>query len=266
MMSLISTLKRHRKIKRAESKVYQSIQDERHPRIIVYNMGKVASTSIYNALKKRNDCYGFHTHSLTQLEVNDSFWDRNRRIRHCISLAKHIIQPKHPTKIITLVRDPLARNISAYFETNKKAKAPNFDTTKINYLIEDFIEHFNHHENEDWYQNEFNRALDTDIFAYEFDRERGWSIFKNGSFEVLVLKTSLPDSEKTKQIEQFTGIENLVINRINETGAKKASSCYKQFKETIKFPDQIAQSIIRSRFTQHFFTESEICNMRKQWL
>jgi hypothetical protein len=265
-MSLISKFKRRGKIKAAEKRVRQSVKDEKRPRIIVYQMGKVASSSIYHALNKRSDCYGFHTHCLTRTKVNDSSSNPNKRGRHSISLAEHIIKPKHPTKIITLVRDPFARNISAFFETNKKAKTPNLDTTQINHLIDEFIQDVNHNQNQDWYDNEFKQALDIDIFAYEFDRERGWSTFKQGPFEVLVLKTNLPDAEKTKQIAQFIGIEDLVIDRINETGAKKSKPCYKQFKETIQFPDEIAQSILKSRFTQHFFTDSEIDNMRKQWL
>ena len=262
-MSLISTLKRRRKIKAAEIKVLRSSKDDELPRIIVYQMGKVASSSIYKALKKRNDCYGFHTHRLTLTKANDNL---NKRGRHSISLAEHLIKPKRPTKIITLVRDPFARNISAYFENNEKAKAPNLDTNQINALIDDFIENGNHNHNQNWYDNEFKKALDIDIFAYEFDRERGWSTFKQGPFEVLVLKTNLPDSEKTKQIAKFTGIEDLVIDRINETGAKKSNHCYKQFKETIRFPSEIAQPIFESRFTQHFFTQSEIDAMKTQWL
>lgn len=265
-MNLISTLKRRRKIKAAEIKVLQSSKDDALPRVIVYQMGKVASSSIYKALKKRNDCYGFHTHCLTLTKANDSTSNLDKRGRHSISLAEHIIKPQRPTKIITLVRDPFARNISAYFENNEKAKAPNLDTNQINSLVEDFIENSNHNHNQNWYDNEFKKALNIDIFAYEFDRERGWSTFKQGPFEVLVLKTNLPDSEKTKQIAKFTGIEDLVINRINETGAKKTTSCYKQFKEMIQFPDEIAQPILQSRFTQHFFTDSEIDRMKKQWL
>lgn len=263
-MGLLNAIKRQRRLNRLNRKVSKSAQDTL-PVAIVYQMGKVASSSIYHALKHRPDCYGFHTHLLTVNDVADNFWNRNRHDRLSIEIRRQLLLAKRPLKIITLVRDPFARNISAYFETSPKIpKRANPSVTAAS-LIDDFLENFNHNECEDWFTKEFRDALGIDIFSHPFDPETGWSKIESDNLEILTLKTTLNDELKRDLVENFIGIENLQLARVNETGDKTINALYKEFKSSIHFPEAIFQQVMESDFTQHFFTKSEHESIRQKW-
>lgn len=272
-MNLISLCKRHAKILRARRKIKRSLNSNA-PTVFIYQMGKVASTSIYEALKERKDCHAFHAHLLggknliaRKRRVRDSFWSPDKRYRISNSFSSQIIQPRFPVKIITLVRDPFERNISAFFENADSVRATEKNEEQfIPELIKEYLGKAKHTQPEDWYKNEFHDALGIDIFQYPFDAETGWSTIEHGSYDVLILKTTLSDKEKAQQISSFLGIERLEIPRTNRTGEKALHTTYQRFKESIIFPEKIGLAMLQSQFTQHFFTQAEIDTMRLRWL
>jgi len=263
-MRLLKAIKRKRRLNRLKIRVSQSARNTL-PVVIVYQMGKVASSSIYHALKARNDCYGFHTHNLTTTQANDSFWNPNRHNIISVELQKQLLDRKRPLKIVTLVRDPFARNISAYFETSPNI--PNKKSSKaiVSELVEDFLQTFNHSICNDWFEKEFRNALGIDIFSHSFDAAIGWSQITIDQIDLLTLKTTLQDNKKRKLIEQFVGIEDLALERINDTREKSINTLYREFKDSIRFPKSIFDAVANDRFTTHFFTELERQEMRKRW-
>jgi hypothetical protein len=265
--------KRHAKIQRTLRKIKHGLNSDA-PMVIVYQMGKVASSSIYDALKNRSDCCAFHTHTLSRTNIDarkqrtgDSFFAPDKRYRVSDALSKQVIQSRYPTKIITLIRDPFERNISAFFENSKSVQqAKQADEPFIDELIQEYLGSTNHLLPEKWYQNEFFNALDINIFEHSFDPVSGWATIQQGPYDVLILRTTLSDEEKSKRIEDFLNIEDFTMPRSNQTGDKALKHTYQRFKSSIVFPDSIGHSILQSRFTQHFFTPTEIDTMQQRWL
>jgi len=272
MLNPLSLLKRHRKIGRQCKRIQESTSGTA-PIVLVYQMGKVASSSIYHALRSRDDCFAFHTHLLSALNRNkrrnhikDSFWAPDERLRLSDTLAKNIIEPKHPAKVITLVRDPFARNISAFFE-NHPAPRANYKKQSqfVAELIEVFMRETNHMLPGNWYLNEFNGALGINIFDYPFDSSLKWSRHRLAPYDLLVLRTDLDDVKKDGILSDFLEIKDLKISRTNQTSTKSVNPVYQEFKETIRFPKEIADPLLNSRFTRHFFSAREIETMREKW-
>lgn len=266
-MNLINIFREHRKIQKIDRKIRSCVHTT-HPIVFIYQMGKVGSTAIATALKKRNDCFAFQFHRLRS-EYCGSFWNPDRRSWLSYSLKKNIIEKGLPVKIITLVRDPFARNISAFFEnpeTETFLKNHVGNTLFMEDLINRFVEASNHQANELWFTNEFQSVLGIDIFSWPFNKLRGWDIYSQAPFEILVLKVTLPDEEKACRISEFLGIPDVRIERDNQTSDKSIKDIYKAFKESAQLPENIAKAVLDSRFTHHFFTDDEIRGFYKRWL
>lgn len=90
--------------------------------IIVHTMAKVGSLNVYSSLNKKLPTIAlFHTHNLDveQAKKNIALCFENGiypSSRSPVFLIHNQIVSKHrPYKIITLYRDPIERNISAFF-------------------------------------------------------------------------------------------------------------------------------------------------------
>lgn len=88
--------------------------------ILIYQMGKVASRTIYKSLLYTPGMQVFHVHRIGK-DVHPNLYERVARFGH-------------PAKIITLVREPISRNISDFFQHldqycgTKNAQKKFFDT------------------------------------------------------------------------------------------------------------------------------------------
>src|SRR5437016_3236817 len=101
--------------------------------IIVHQMGKVGSKSVQLSLRKAYEALGiqipiYHTHTLNSFEQGkqNAFQDRKQRnpadrlaaLEYGEIIRKQIDEnPTQHWNIVSLVRDPIARNISAFFES-----------------------------------------------------------------------------------------------------------------------------------------------------
>jgi hypothetical protein len=73
-------------------------------------MGKVASSSVYRSLKTQYNGACLHGHSFTAHH-------QNLAVRKLFEIkSKNDV----PVKLITLIREPISRNLSAFFENFKR--------------------------------------------------------------------------------------------------------------------------------------------------
>jgi|SRR5690606_2252081 len=94
------------------------------PYILIYQMGKVGSSSIYASLKAKGVPKVFHLHRMnpeTTQKMKRTFLEQNllaqfRTEQLFETIYRKAIQRRKKVKIITLVREPISRNISAFFE------------------------------------------------------------------------------------------------------------------------------------------------------
>lgn len=237
-------------------------------------MGKVASSSIYHSLKNYPEfCYAFHTHNLNPERIQarnartpNNILNPDRRNQNSEDLGHHIIEPGHPAKIITLVRDPFARNISAFFENSTSfSAAPSDPNDAMEYLRAAFFEETNLRHPDHWFQEEFNRTLQLDIFAHPYDPEQGWRQFSSAPYDVLVLSTELPDEEKAKRVSEFVGIPGFQLERRNTSPPGGRKELYEAFKAHIRFPEEAVDEVLNTRYAQHFFDAEIREAFRERW-
>ena len=101
---------------------------ETTPPIIIYQMGKAGSTAVYRSLKKKNIVNPrYHVHFLSHRNMGEveqyyrSVDARNEMnsLRFCRLLRHKVDRIKKPVYLISIVRDPVAREISDVFQNMK---------------------------------------------------------------------------------------------------------------------------------------------------
>ena len=152
--------------------------------VLIYQMGKVASSSIYNSLKdKKNVTYQIHRFDEDYIkEVNDfnknksGFSESKIVDERSVRIKKLFLKkPSKPIFLISLVRDPIERNVSAFFQ-NKNHLAKNYSYANTQDLIELFYNLYAHETPLIWFDKEFKKTTGVDVYDFPFNKKQKHTI------------------------------------------------------------------------------------------
>ncbi|BAG03115.1 putative capsular polysaccharide synthesis family protein [Microcystis aeruginosa] len=229
MSKLLDNLTYLRKIVLQDIKLRFRLYATNQTPIIIYQMGKVGSSSVMKSLKKKAILPLFHVHFLLKNADNRSFYnpnvyeilsvklEREMLLRQGKFLYNKIIAPKKQVKIISLTREPIGRNVAAFFqnferETGKKYEQSNFTPQELRDI---FINFFPHSTPLDWFDNYFKPFLGIDVYEYPFPKEQGYLRINKDNVDLLILKLETSDSVKEKAIAEFLGLKEFKLVRTN---------------------------------------------------
>lgn len=253
--AIIYRLRTSLREKRIKARFTESINT--HKPIIVYQMGKVASMTIYNSLKEQYPGITLHRH-----ELNASHWQD-------AVLLKHANEDHKPLLLISMMRDPIARNISAFFQnfeviTGVKPQDSKFTNQQLSdiYFSNPKMDHDPPYT---WFDKNTKRHFGIDIYATPFPKQEGWARFKNGSVELLLLKAEISDDKKTQLIKEFTGLKNFQLKASNVSEDKDYAHLYASFKKEVHIPKDYLDRFYNAAEVKYFYTDEEIATMRKKW-
>lgn len=241
--------------------------------ILVFTMAKVGSLSVYNSIKNQSDIPCFHIHSLSEEEAL-------RTIEICqekgvypgsrspaFMLHKHLLRKQETYKVISLFRNPIARNLSAFFEAFEihmgvpahlfKGSLQDVETA--------FHEKLDHSYCKDWFDNHLKPGTGVEVYEHAFAKEKGHAILEGNETEVLLLKSSLDDVLKSKLVGDFCDIKDFSIKNVNVTNTKKGATLYGEFKSYIRFSKSYLEDQLESKYMNHFFTKEEKEALYKKW-
>lgn len=160
---------------------------------------------------------------------------------------KYADEIKTADYIITLVRNPVKRQISRFFHTVGhffKEQTPTIE--KLNdKLYEMSIYQNNLYLN--YHDREFTRLLGIDIFTKPL--VDGWGIFKD---RVLVIRTEDLTRIGAKAIKEFTGLD-VAIERKRPAEGEKYAGLHKGFLGQFKAKEAWLDEIYKSTFYTHFY-------------
>ena len=247
--------------------------------VLVYQPGKTGSTTITNSLYAAG-VTNQHIHWITGSRLISHHCNETQKNMERLLSDKNLyaLRQRNPIKIITLVREPISREYSLlfqYFDSHGIFTAmsksnlsfvdscnkwlSNRTVDKVYPQISGTLEQFS------WFYDELMAVFGVDIFSYPFDREKGYSIIKQGNVEVLVMKL-----EKLNSLEQiigdFVGVSHFKLINANEGGAKPSEYLYKNLRNVIKIPKKMVSFYYdNNRHMNHFYTENEKTEFLKKW-
>lgn len=223
--------------------------------IIVFQMGKVGSTAVVEGLKAHAPNDVFHIHRMNP----DRRAPRGRgelRDKEYLgsALFHHVFVQKRKALVVMIVRDPIARNLSAYFH---------HDATEP--TVEGFVNGYNHGVPEKWFDYQMLPATGIDVFNYPFDHERGWMVIEHPQWPVLVLRAETPDDTRAAALAEFTGFPITTLPAKNTAADRGYSDAYTDFKRHLELPEAFVDRLLSMRYVRHFYSDVERDEFRDRW-
>ncbi len=256
--------------------------------VLVYQMGKVGSCSVVQSIKKLRSQYRpFHIHYLTDAGLNQiekgnrrQFAVRGRIARHYLDslYARRLLQRQTgDLKIITLLRDPVARSISAFFhfmeytfpEFEMERKLEELSTEA---LVEALMPYFwkrfqwDRHRPRDWFTQELQGVLGFDVLAHPYPRERDYAVLRQPGLEVLVIKLEHLTRCAEPALREFLGLPEVPLHNTNEATGRSYYAAYQAFQNAVKIPADLLDETYGSPYVRHFYSDAEIAGFRSRWL
>lgn len=262
--------------------------------ILVYQMGKVGSSSVVRSIKSNNlQVYNLHTLNRAYLHADQKIYRKEfvSGSRDAITLWQELFFFRKigckfngkSVKIISLVRDPVARNISHFFQwpnmimeqvdNGFHVRSPSFHYDEVinsedieEELSNLYLMRFKRHDRPlVWFDKEMKQNFKIDVYEKNFPMEKGYCIYRNGNTEVMVIKLEKLNEVSGKAFKEFLGIESFELITANIGRKKKTSDLYRRFLDTIKLPVDYLDSMYKSKFAIHFYSKEEIDSFRARW-
>jgi Putative capsular polysaccharide synthesis protein len=242
--------------------------------ILVYQMGKVGSTAFEGAL----DGSSIHLHTLYSNNPCPPHvaMARPNLIARLMGLVSSLVKrqavlSRSKIKVISLVRDPYERNVSMFFQSlpfwyADYVVSNGIDARSEGYqlLFDAFEKGFDHHYPLTWFDREFKRLFGIDVFDYQFDSEKGGLRIQEGKVDLLILRMDKLSS-CAELVGEFCG-EGIDLQSANKGESKWYAGVYRYFRDNYVPSAEMLDYLYQSKFSEKFFTESEIINMRKKHL
>jgi len=239
--------------------------------VFIYQMGKVGSTSLAHSIPNAVHIHAFYTKNHTcpaRLKGLAKFGWRYYiyRIEQELvaALLRKAFRDRKETKIITLVREPIKRNVSMFFHDldaylfaahtnclNTRVKPLPTRNQNQSLLTEVFDQEFDHQYPLTWFDEEMQSMTELRVYDTAFDKEKGFSIVSNQKYKLLCLRTD-KIVQRGKEINDFIG-EEVSIKMNNQAQKKWYGDLYKQFILDYKISGELDNLIKASRYYKHFF-------------
>jgi hypothetical protein len=243
-------------------------------RSVLYQMGKVGSTAIQHILSTKG-IWVLHIHSLNRdvLLKNKRMWEESGRpippnVVHGLELESVLHQIQDHIKVITLVRDPIARDVSVFFQNSFLIRPweREFKDGDLEGARDAFLQRANSNFTLNWFDAEMKRFLDIDVYASEFNLSSGHHFYESGSVKVLLLKHEAEDATKLDALRQFFGMNFMRIPKANVTAHKDYGDFYQEFLSWVSMPEDYVKNIYQSKFAKHFYSDLELKRLTDRWV
>ena len=178
-----------------------------------------------------------------------------------------ISKGKRKAKIITLVREPLRRNISAFFENLQiYIGLDNKDTDyQLEKIMDIFIKEYSHEVPLQWFDLEFKKATGINVYNYPFPKDKGYITIEKNNIELLIVKLEISDSLKQRVIADFLHLDKFRLISQNIGKDKAYSNTYQQFKKEIRLSSAYIKKMLSSKYATHFYSEKDISELWARW-
>lgn len=245
---------------------------DREDPIVVFCMSKTASSAIVRAAQQRLQRPVYKVHLLTpmavaQVEANYRRTDPTARPRHILHASHLLRRPpttEHPWAVITIVREPIGRSASDFFQSGERlGRLGDPATTTASFLR--FATAQGIPRTIGWFDRELHVSLGINVYEHPFDPAVGYAIIETPSVRLLILRQESLDVAP-QALGHFLGLpEPLVLARENDAARKPYSALYDTVLSEARVTQRTLDLAYTSRFAQHFYSPAELDGFRTRW-
>jgi hypothetical protein len=227
--------------------------------VLVYQMGKVGSSSVGASIPR-----SAHLHTLYGNPPCEAVYDTERRGFMMVAgwvydfIRRVVIRSRKDVKIISIIRTPIERNVSMYFQdfpywyVRHRKEHPEISRFSGGTLVEDiYVKTFPHMYVDEWFDKEIRRLTGIDVYSEAFDLDSGYQIYERGKYKWLVIKLE-KIQDRWADIQDFVG-EKIVLENKNMSENKWYKPIYDLHKKTLLENKAISDLVKSGKFYKHFY-------------
>jgi hypothetical protein len=236
--------------------------------IIVFSMAKTSSSAIIAGLRGAGLDDVHHVHDLDPgflaAEEADYRWSgRPWRIWDAQQVLRRPPTPSSPWRVVSIVRDPIAQKVSAYFQPAARRGYLHEDTT-VGSLMAGFGDRLDH-LNVRWFETHVEPALGIDVYASDFDPARGYQIIRTPSVHLLLLRCEDLRVAPASLAELVGADRPIEVPHVNVSAEKGYAEIYREFTRALRPSPASLDQAYESRLVRHFYSRDEIDRFRSLW-
>ena len=250
------------------------ILEKEHP-ILIYQVGKVGSSAIYESLKKQINTlpiYQIHNVATAQALLNEDLKMNNKQSSAHFTMGitlQKILQKETNIKwkIIIGVREPIARWISDVFEnihTRYKFLKNSDNNVNVEKTIQFIKDTLNSEPQEKWFQDEFQATFGINLFNTPFSGNS--QITQEGNLNILLYKFENMQQYIPSAIQGFLNLKDFNLLKANVSSQKSTATAYEEVKQKLRLEADFLNKFYAKPVVKHFYTDKEIETFKKQWI
>jgi len=240
--------------------------------VLVHQMSKVGSTTVCKTLLAAG-IRPWHLHHVSRMSwesTRDAYFARGQYdLPHHFYLdwlARNYLKlTSHRLKVVSLVRDPIARVVSSIFQSPKLHgfDISEEDVDRLSDKINKYIDgYFSYEYN--WFNREFEKVYDIDVFEYSFNREQGFGIYNNDRFDIIIMTTENLSKNIESKLSKFLEV-NLKACKGNIGEKKKIGNKYSIVKNKINFEKDECRMLYDDPWMRYFYTDAQTRRFIDRW-
>jgi hypothetical protein len=222
----------------------------------VFNMGRVASQAIVQALLEAGARNIIHTHS--DYEYATSYAGSILTFSQILQV-KQIASRRPAPRIFSGVRDPMEWAVSAIWRSAKVGDLtlPRSGEELVARLRQTLGTALH------WFVHGYFMGLD--VFQHPFDAEAGFGTIEHGRTRLFLYRMeALPRLER--ELCAFTELPALPLTTLDASRGTADRDHVERLLASIRLPEELVHEIYDSALVRHFFTERERERLRDRWL
>jgi hypothetical protein len=239
--------------------------------IVIYQMGKVGSMSVLGALQDCGCEPLHHVHVMNPEYMRPGTTHDPEHEKAARAVYSNVVERRRPAKFITLVREPIGRCVSAFFQAENFRAYAGRPLVVAEWSLEQLARLFGAQLTNmaffalTWFDRQIGEMLGIDVYSEPFPHQAGFATYGQGPFELIVLRSELDDSIKERALAAFLGLDGLRMRQANVGEEKEHAELYRRFRDSARLPDSYVERLLGSRYARHFYAQQEIRLLRARW-
>jgi hypothetical protein len=236
--------------------------------IVVFAMAKTGTTAVAAALRSAGFGPVFQVHDLDpeflNREEREYRWSgRPWRNWDAQSVLRRPATTAAPWRVISLVREPIAQSVSAFFQPSVRRGYVD-SATATDQLLERFGDRLDRLPLR-WFESHLQPALGIDVYDNDFDVDRGYAIVATPTVKLLVLRCEGLDVAPHALAELLDADRPIDVGRENVGSDKTYGDLYRAFVAALRPSADAIERVYSSRLVEHFYSSEEIARFREFW-
>jgi hypothetical protein len=253
-------------------RLLRRMERQRGVPVVVFCMSKTASSAVVRAVRDAvsQPVYKVHLLAPDRIQQQEEHYRRTdpeirpRHIFHASHLVRHLPTPEHPWLVVTIVREPVIRSASDFFQSGRRLGRLG-DEEETLALFERFAIDQGIPRTTDWFDRELAPTLGIDVYEHPFDPAVGYAVIETPAVRLLVLRQESLDAAP-RALADFLGVAaDVAIPAENVGAAKEYGDLYAAVVGRARFGADALDLAYGSRYARHFYSPTEIDDLRARW-